>query len=139
MIGHLPHALQHLEGPRVARSQLPRRPGRQRACRAVEEVEPHPVPHRELQLSVVVVVVALRMLLEPEKPLTNSTRKALHRAAACPPPLSELSLWREEGEAVVPGCTPPRMVCRGGPCRRKYCNNTPPTEASRPMRVADPL
>ena len=71
MIGHLPNVLQHLEWPGIARSQLPFGSGPQRVCRMVKETEPHPVTPCELQLQVVVVVVALVELLCLKKTLAN--------------------------------------------------------------------
>jgi hypothetical protein len=43
----------------------------QRVGRTVEEAEPHPITHRKLQLTVMVVVAALDILLGLEKTLLN--------------------------------------------------------------------
>jgi hypothetical protein len=43
----------------------------------VEETEPHPVPHCELQLPVVFIVVALGMLLGLEKMLADLCKEGI--------------------------------------------------------------
>lgn len=69
--GHLPDVLEHLEGSFLAWPKLPLGPRLERVCRSMEETEPHPIPHRKLELVMVGVVVALGVLLNLEKTLAN--------------------------------------------------------------------
>ena len=63
VIGHRSDAFQHLVEPRVLGGQFATVAGDQGFGGPVQQAKEHPVPHRELQLSMMGVVVATSILL----------------------------------------------------------------------------
>ena len=70
-VGHRPDALQHLEGPGKARPKLALGSRHQGLGGAMEKTQPHPIPNRELQLTMGGVIVLLGDLLRLEKSLAD--------------------------------------------------------------------
>lgn len=135
VVGHLPDALQHLEGSCVAWPELPVGPGPESVGRSMKKMEPHPIPHRELELTMVGVVVVLGVPLILENTLMNLgkdvitvTQEGVHR----------LHLLCVAVGAVVGGHTPPKKEWRATSCGTKYCSNSTPMVASGPRHAMIP-
>jgi hypothetical protein len=108
-------------------------------CQAMEKAEPHPTTHREIELTMLVVVVTFGVLLNLEKMPTNLHEERHHsHAEGNPPSPSEQPLPCVVIEASGADCTPPRREWCGAPCGTRYCSNIPPTEASRPKYTVGP-
>ena len=101
----------------------------------MEEAQPDPRTDVELHVPVVGIVVLLRELLGLNEALTNLGEDIITR----PQPPYVLSPAGMAVWVAGDGRTPPQMASREGRCGRRYCNNTPPTTASRPKREGGPL
>jgi len=71
LVGHRPDALPHLEGPGAARPKLALGAWLQGLGGAMEKTQPHPIPNRELQLTMGGVIVLLGDLLRLEESLAD--------------------------------------------------------------------
>jgi hypothetical protein len=68
-VGDVAHALQDAEWPSIPGAELPFGAGHQRLGCAVEQPQPNPVPHLELDVAVACIVVFLGQLLRLEQTL----------------------------------------------------------------------
>ena len=70
-VGHRPNTLQHLKRTGESRSELALGARLQGLRQPMQQTQPHPVSHRELQFTVRGIVVLLGELLRLKEPLAD--------------------------------------------------------------------